>query len=65
MATQPTARAHRGGAAHRPENSIEAFHGAVAANIQIIQTDPVLSNDHFLPLIQRKPMKVMLQAKMA
>ncbi len=45
-AAQPLVIAHRGGAAHWPENSIEAFRQAIAAGIRLLETDAVLTRDN-------------------
>jgi glycerophosphoryl diester phosphodiesterase len=50
LAAQPQPIAHRGGAAHWPENSLTAFKGAIAAGIKIIETDAVLTKDGRLAL---------------
>lgn len=45
LAAQPLVIAHRGGAAHWPENSLAAFRGAIAAGVKVIETDAVLTRD--------------------
>ncbi|MBM3763442.1 MAG: hypothetical protein FJW36_24795, partial [Acidobacteria bacterium] len=50
LAAQPIPIAHRGGASHWPENTLEAFRGAIAAGITILETDTVLTKDNRLAL---------------
>ncbi len=50
LVAQPTVIAHRGGAAHWPENTIEAFEKAIASGIKVLETDAVLSKDGRLVL---------------
>jgi glycerophosphoryl diester phosphodiesterase len=50
LALQPEVIAHRGGAAHWPENTIEAFQKAMASGIKVLETDTVLSKDGRLVL---------------
>jgi glycerophosphoryl diester phosphodiesterase len=50
LAAQPIPIAHRGGAAHWPENTLEAFRGVIAAGVPIIETDTVLTKDNRLAL---------------
>ena len=50
LLAQPTVIAHRGGAAHWPENTIEAFQKAMASGIKVLETDTVLSKDGRLVL---------------
>lgn len=45
LALQPEVIAHRGGAAHWPENSMQAFQSAIAAGVKVIETDAVLTSD--------------------
>jgi len=45
LAVQPEVIAHRGGAAHWPENTMQAFESAIAAGVKVIETDAVLTRD--------------------
>ena len=50
LTLQPEVIAHRGGAAHWPENSMQAFQSAIAAGVKIIETDAVLTSDDRIAL---------------
>lgn len=50
LSADPLVIAHRGGAAHWPENSLTAFRAAIAAGVPVIETDAVLTRDNRLAL---------------
>lgn len=45
LAMDPRVLAHRGGAGHWPENTLEAMDQALAAGVKVLETDAVLTGD--------------------
>lgn len=50
LSLDPRIIAHRGGAGHWPENSLEAFRNSIAAGVRILETDAVLTQDNRIAL---------------